>query len=170
MSKGFKVALLAICFGLLALRVLPSLPTLNCTKDEINIRTGKGRHSRYVALMRISETTFDTPLSSAITRPVRETDIEAWQTVNMVYKPFQPCSPHYHFHLALDQAAEAGSLLDSLNAPAERRAEVATEILKAWQTTRSYEGARKVLSMLYSDAIGGSNKSFVATGVPAPQR
>jgi hypothetical protein len=151
MSKGFKASILLILFGILAFNFLQWHPSWNCTKDEINIKTGQGRHSRYIAFIRISEKTYDTPLSEALTGTVEVAKITAWQTVNTFSPPSKRYSPHYRFHGALHQAGEAGLIFDELRASPERKAKIAGQILTRWQTTGGDDGVRGLLCKLWEE-------------------
>jgi len=144
-------------------------PGWNCTKDEINIETGQGRHSRYVAFVRVSQETYDTALSQARTGTVDDTSVKAWHSVNTFAPPSRHYCPHYRFHGALHQAAEVELLFKVLKAASERKAEIAQQILKAWQMTGSDDGAKDILTKLWKEAEV-SNQASETIGLPQPQR
>ncbi len=141
MSRGFKWSLVVILLLLLGVAVGPiasvMLPGWNCTKDEINIKTGQGRHSRYLAFIRVFERTYNTPLSEALAGRINAADIADWQTVNTFAPPSRRYSPHYRFHGALSQAQAVGFLVKSSPAASSSRAEIAKTVLVMWQTNGS---------------------------------
>lgn len=164
MSKGFKASLLVIILVVLTLLFWPMLsmmfPCMNCTKDQINIKTGQGRHLRYIAFFRVSETIYDTPLSEAIKEPVEETTIKAWHSVNTFAPPWDHYSPHHIFHGALGQSQNVGLLFESRNMPSDKKTQIAVEILKAWQRTGNDSGASEILDKLWEEEMAISNNQI----------
>lgn len=138
--------ILCIVYGVVLAAVLlpPAVPTalrrwpeLCCRYEDINIKTGQARSSRYVGFVKISEEIRDTPISVALEGKVIDVaDIEPW---NRVYT-FSPAvhSPHHSFHGALNQARQI-ELIGELNelGPEEKRA-IAGNVLKLWQTEGQY--------------------------------
>lgn len=171
MSRGFKWSLLAILILMIAMTFCPMasmmFPGWNCTKDEINIITGQGRHSRYIAFIRVSQETYDTAISRVLPNPVRQTGVAVWHPVNTFAPPTRHYSPHYRFHGALHQAKEVELLFKVLNPTKERQAQIAEEILRAWQNNRGDDGATDMLMKLWKETEV-SNKASGATSEPAP--
>jgi hypothetical protein len=175
MSKGFKWSLVAIIFVMVAMTLGPiasmRFPGWNCTKDEINITTGQGRHSRYIGFIRVTETTYDTALSKALTAPVKSADIKAWHPVNTFSPPSRHYSPHYLFHGALHQAREVEMLFKLLDASDKRRAQIAETLLEAWQSSGGDDGAREILATLWKETeVSNQASEVTARKLAEPQR
>ena len=152
MSKGFIWSLVAILIGVVVVCILPTLsmrhPSWNCSKQEINIKTGQARDSRYIAGIRLSEKTHETALSLVLTGSVDVANIREWHTVNTFSPPWKNYSPHYRFHGALAQAHEAGSLFTCYELPQTTRTEIAINLLAMWQTNGSYFAAGEYIRQL----------------------
>jgi hypothetical protein len=157
MSKGFKWSVLLLLLGLLCLMFWPFVPmmcpTWNCTKNEINIKTGQGRDSRYIAFIKTSEKVYDTALSTAITGTVDVVDIPAWHPVNTFSPPSHHVSPHYYFHGALHQAHWAEGLFEALKATPEQKEKLARQILIAWQTNGDDRAAGEMIWHMLGETL-----------------
>ena len=111
--------------------------TINVRHQDINIKTGQARFSRYIWFVRVSRRTAETPISTALAgKSVDVAAIEPWHRVNTL-SPGVPNSPHYVFHGALHQAYALGSLFEMANMPETSRADIATTVLTMWQTDGS---------------------------------
>lgn len=114
---------------------------INVRHQDINIKTGQARFSRYVWFVRVSRRTEDTPISTALAgKTVDVAPMESWHRVNTL-SPGVPNSPHYVFHGALHQAFQLRSLFQIGRVPETSRTEIATTILTMWQTNGNYFAA-----------------------------
>jgi len=114
---------------------------INVRHQDINIKTGHARFSRYVWFIRVSRRTEDTPISTALAgKTVDVAPVKSWHRVNTL-SPGVPNSPHYVFHGALHQAYELGSLFKMGDLPQTSRADIAASVLTMWQTNGSYFAA-----------------------------
>ncbi len=144
------VVLLGACVILLPFVVPVFAPwsAINCSHQDINIKTGQARFSRYIWYICVHEEVVDTPLSIALQgKEVNVADIEPWHRANTFF-PGVHHSPHYCFHAALNQAKYAGDIFELTNATPDRKREIAETILKLWQQNGSYFEAGKYLSGL----------------------
>jgi len=106
--------------------------TINCRRQEINIKTGHARYCRYLWFVKVSESVEDTALSKALAgESVDAADIEPWHTVN-IFSPACTHSPHCRFHGALAQARQLDRMFKRFVPNAQRDREVAREILRLW--------------------------------------
>jgi hypothetical protein len=116
-----------------------------CSRQEINIKTGQARYSRYLYFHRIWEQVKDTPLSVALGGKTVDTSaIKPWHTVN-TFSLRKSYSPYYRFHGALAQAQEFELLSDLHGLKPEETRDLATKILSAWQTTGHRSAADALL-------------------------
>jgi hypothetical protein len=158
-KRWVLIAVGVIAAGLLLLPlVVPLLipwTEINCRHDDINIKTGKVRYSRYVWFVKVSEEIRDTPLSLALKgEMVDVADIPAWQRVNTL-SPGTGHSPHYFFHAALYQANRFELISSLQNFSPDRKREAAKAILTSWQKSGDYWGADRYLENLEEVKPGG---------------
>jgi hypothetical protein len=141
MSKEFKWTLLVVLGGFLALMLWPfpwltsPSPYWNGTAHEINIKTGQGRQCRYIAFIRGSSKTFDTPLSEVLTGAVDVAPVAAWQPV--FTDPRTAQQPPLPFSEALFMADWLGYECERARVSPTQQAQLATQMLTAWQTAGS---------------------------------
>jgi len=106
---------------------------INCRQQEINVKTGRARHSRYLWFLKASETVRDTPLSVALDgEVVYAAPIKPWHRVN-TFSPGISNSPHYVFHGAFSQAREMEMICEMIDATPAQKRDIAREILTLWQ-------------------------------------
>lgn len=111
---------------------------INCRHQDINIKTGQARYSRYLWFVKISEEIKDTPISVVLEgKMVDVANVRPWHRVN-TFSPGQRHSPHYNFHGAFSQAHKMETLFELIKSDREERREIAGNTLKLWQTERSY--------------------------------
>ena len=107
-----------------------------CSRQEINVKTGQARYSRYLYFHRICEQVKDTPISKALGGMAVDTsDIQPWHTVNTFSPMARHHSTHYFFHGALSQARELQVLSEMYSLKPEETRDIAMQILSAWQKT-----------------------------------
>ena len=125
---------------------------INCRHQDINIKNGQTRISRYLWFVKVSESMAGTPLSVALRgETVDVADIEAWQRVN-TFCLGTGHSPHYHFHSALHQAEQIDMIESMLEVTPERKQEIAKEILTAWQESGDYHSADEYIHTLLENS------------------
>lgn len=124
------------------------VPQFYCSQDEINIKTGQSRHTRFCCFIKTAETIEDTALSLAVQGIVDRAEIVPWQKVNVFAPPSKHVSPHYIFHGALSQAREVELIFKLSNAPREKKKEIATQVLTLWQLSGRDDGARDYILQL----------------------
>ena len=131
---------------------------INCRHQDINIKTGRARYSRYLWFVKVSEAAKDTPLSLALRgRTVDVARIDPWHRVN-TFGPWVVYSPHYRFHGALSQAEQVGMAFELSQPSEQERQDVATHVLTLWQTHGSYFRADDYVLDLVNEAIDRLDK------------
>jgi hypothetical protein len=136
---------------------------MNCRDQEINIKTGQARYSRYLWYIKISERVEDTTLSKILGgESVHAADIAPWHMVNR-FSPGRHYSPHYRFHGALHQAAEVELLFEMLEPDGTRKKQIVRDLLTLWQANGNYFGARRYLATLSEEANEVLEKKYLGS-------
>jgi hypothetical protein len=149
---GGMSALIAFALVMEYWPVRPALffPEWNCEIQEINIRTGQARFRNCRFFIKVCEEIRETVLSKALSQPiVVETDLSPWNRVNTFSPPSFHVSPHHIFHGALSQVHELELIFRKDDLPAEKRGQIATNVLILWQKSNSVHGADKYLQSLW---------------------
>ncbi len=132
--KARSRILLAVAVPALAVLFLGSgVFQLNCWHEEVDISSGRLRHTRYLLYCQIGERVEDTWLSRNATDAGNPPD---WHRVN-TFSPGVGYSPHYRYHGALAQIEVLESADNAISFEAEARHKVADAVLASWQTTGS---------------------------------
>ncbi len=127
---------------------------INCRHEEINIKTGQARYSRYIWFICVSERVEETFISKLLNgERVEKGDIEEWQKVN-TRSLFGP-SPHYRFHAAyfqIGQLETLSSMKKMIDGEGFKK-EDAVIWLNKWQTSGDDFGLTKTLTALGEQII-----------------
>jgi hypothetical protein len=116
----------------------PPWSEINCQHQDINIKTGQARYSRYLWYVKIWETIRDTPISVALGGEVIDAvDIKPWHRVN-TFALGSGYSPNYRFHGTFHQTHDLGMTFQMIELEPEEKREIAENILKLWQTGKGY--------------------------------
>lgn len=106
---------------------------LNCRYEDVDIRSGRIRHTRYLLYCRISDRIASTALSDALL----PTDFDAaspdWRRVN-TFSPGVRHSPHHEFHGAISQMEMLRTLCDLVEFTPDARRQSALRLLTTWQS------------------------------------
>ena len=126
---------------------------LNCWHQEINIKTGQARYTRYLWFIKTSERIEDTELSRALSsETVDIADVKPWHFAN-TFSPGVRNSPHYLYHSALHQASQFDRmrfLLERTDAPMRT---IAKTILTKWQESGDDREADLYLNELIEQGL-----------------
>ena len=121
---------------------------INCRHQEINIKTGQVRHSRFLWFVKMSERVKDTQLSLTLQGEVVDVDsIAAWHRVN-TFSPGLRHSPHYIFHSAFGQAASLEVIFEMHNATERQRKDAVKGLLSQWQESGNDHAAEDYIHEL----------------------
>ena len=119
----------------------------NCWHEEIDIRSGRIRCTRYILGFRISERITSTPLSEAAQLAGSLAAIPEWHRVN-TFSPGTHHSPHYAFHGAIGQVRDLSMLWSVTEFTPDAKLESARRLLSAWQHSKNYFNASHYLQAL----------------------
>ncbi len=138
---------------------------LNCRHDDVDIRTGRIRHSQYLALCKVSESVEESALSRVLAQEMIENLEPDWERVN-TFSPGTHHSPHYRFHGAIGQIRELEILwqLGNIDLPIKRK--IASHVLALWQLDGSYSSASRYLDGL-SDLLDANKRGPLLRTVAA---
>jgi len=118
-----------------------------CSRQEINIKTGQARYSRYLYFRKISERIEDTPLSDILGGTVVDVaQVEPWRTVNVFSPRCSRHSPHYTFHGAFHQVHEIEMMRDFYGLSPMETEDIARQLMVEWQTNGNYFAAGDYLN------------------------
>jgi hypothetical protein len=120
----------------------------NCWEDEIDIRSGRVRHTSYLLGVRYQDRVEETWLSRAASRP---SEAPTWERVN-TFSPGRGHSPHYRFHGALWTIELCEIAEKSAPFAPNAREFVANEILRRWQQDEADFEANRYAERLASAA------------------
>ncbi len=165
-NKSAERRTLYIVIGVvLAIVVLPLVvpgfkpwTEINCRHQDINIKTGQARYSRYLWYVKTSEVVKDTPISVALGGKVIDVaEIEPWFRVN-TFSPGLRHSPHYAYHGALSQARQMEEIAVVAELSSEEKREIAENILKLWQTGKGYFPVDDYLQTVFEERMNLSDQ------------
>jgi hypothetical protein len=134
------LAVLAVVVSLLASRAFQWSP-LNCWHEDIDINSGRVRHTRFLLYCQIGDRTEETWLSRAYASPSYSPD---WRRVN-TFSPFVRYSPHYRYHGAIHQVEILRRCDELVPFESDARRKAAHRLLVLWQKTGSYFDADRYL-------------------------
>ena len=134
-------------FVLIALSGIYTWSPINCWHEDIDIRSGRVRHTRYLLFCRISERVSATPVSDSLQAADYDASAPEWHHAN-TFSPGVHHSPHYRFHSAIHQAQTLAMLWGATEFTPAARRETALRLLSAWQRGRNYHAAQPFLNAL----------------------
>ena len=140
--------------------------SINCWHDDIDISTGRVRHTRYLLFCQIGDRTQDTWLSRAHNNCSHS---PVWRRVR-TFSPGVGYSPHYRFHGAIHQIKTLERADNIIPFDPDARRKVASTLLTLWQNGGSYFNADGFVEKVTQTAIELHDKgvSIVsASDVPA---
>lgn len=156
--------LIAVTLFVIVVLLIPTWSKLYCRHEDINIKTGQSRITRFLCSFQMSQQINDTPLSRALQgETIDVADIQAWHRVNTFYWG-RKYSPHYIFHGAFGQAKELELILDMLNASDVQRKNATIGLLSTWQKSGNDSKAETFLNELQKQLEqGDAVDSLIAT-------
>lgn len=154
--------LIAVCCLVIVLTAIPLFVVrfidpwseICCTHQEINIRTGQARYSRYIWYVKVFESVEDTAVSAALGDEPDVPELGPWHRAN-TFSPFVNHSPHYIYHAALHQARVLGQIFEVFKPSEEEKAAMARGLLKNWQEAQSDSDAGEYLQQLWERLEAG---------------
>lgn len=156
------LVVVAIPLSLLALSPFGLFPwsSVNCWQDDIDINSGRIRHTQFLLWMPVSRSVQDSALTNALFPEERTGSGANWHPVVTV-SPGLHHSPHYQFGGTITQIQdleicwEVGKMT-----PAARR-ETARHVLGLWQQTGNYGRAGEYIQSVWERAREAEKKEKV---------
>lgn len=124
--RRWTIALLSVVVVFIIVKTQPIISS----RHEIDINSGRVRHTRYVFGLQVSQHVESTWLSVTHGTPDSPAD---WKTVTTSYTDSRP-SPHYVYHGAIGQTRTLEILDELVPFDAAAKKEVANNTLLAWQS------------------------------------
>jgi hypothetical protein len=141
--KKTQVIVAIVAVLVVILFVIPFGGFVTRREQEINIKTGQARHSRYVFWVKTSDRIEEMPLSVALAgQTVDAAPIQAWHRVN-TFTFRSKTSPEYSFHGALAHANQLKLLSEMCHLTADQEKDFAHDVLTLWQTSGSCRPAQE---------------------------
>ncbi len=161
----------AIPLGLLVLSLFGLFPWsgINCTEGDIDLNSGRIRHTRYLLWLPVTRSVQDSALTRALPPEDRTNPGEDWHPV-VTLSPGLHHSPHYRFHGAMGQIRELEICWEfGKMTPAARR-ETARQVLRQWQQAGDDYPAGKYIQAVWerAQAAEQSGKSIDVKDLPEP--
>jgi hypothetical protein len=138
--------------------VMPWSP-LNSLVTAVDLNSGRLRHSRHLAYLKVYETVEETPLSKAL-RP--RTGVPDWHTTGTVSPPFVNYSPSYVYGEALPQIRDLEFIWKFYHVNTIIRMKTAQQVLGLWQSGGSTSTARQFLFRLESLCREGRRDQLIS--------
>ena len=135
--------------GLLFVSGLVQWSPLNCWHEDVDINSGRVRHTRFLLYCQIGERIEDTWVSQNANNPNTEVD---WQRVN-TFSPGVHHSPHYRYHGAIGQIKSLQIVESAIPFEPGARRRVADTLLALWQSNDSYLAADEYIREISQAAI-----------------
>lgn len=136
--------------------------TLNCWHEDVDISTGRVRHTRYLLFCQISDRIEETWLS----RNNSSNSPPDWRRVN-TFSPGVDHSPHYRFHGALHQIKTLELADSTIPFAPEAREQVVATLLALWKNSDSDADADDYVEQVAQTAFALHESGvLVFTGLP----
>ena len=140
-ARSWVRSAVAVAVVLLILLLVFAFPgVIHRQRDEVDIRSGRIRHSRYVLLIQTSQAVEATEFSRILASNPSGAAEPDWHVVN-TFAGARRVSPHYNFHGAIAQMRGLEMLWRLVPFTDEAKQEVAHSVLKLWQSDRSESAA-----------------------------
>ncbi len=142
---------------------------LNCRHEDLDLHTGRVRHTRYLLFCQIGDRIEDTWLSHALNI---SSDSPAWRRVN-TFSPGVGSSPHYQFHGAIQQIKTLELAQNTIRFDPDARRQVAHRLLTLWQSGGSHLAADAFVENTVQAARALHDRgasAFTASDVPAGEQ
>jgi hypothetical protein len=156
---GNLLIVCALPVGLLALSQFGLFPWsgVNCSQDDVDIQSGRIRHTRYLLWFPVNQIVADSALTKELSAEDRTGKRAEWHPV-MTLSPGLHHSPHYVFHGAISDIRELELCWDFGRFTPMARAASARRVLQLWQQSGSDSQARKYIQAIATMALDAENR------------
>jgi hypothetical protein len=163
--------ILAIPPALLGLSLLGFFPWsgVNCSQDDIDLSSGRIRHTRYLLWMPVARSVRDSSLTKAIPPDERSKAIPDWRPV-VTTSPGLRHSPHYQFHGAHNQIRTLEICWEWGKMTPTARVETARNVLRLWRETESYSPVEHYLEAVWEKALAAEKRGEAIDVDGLPER
>jgi hypothetical protein len=117
---------------------------INCTTEEVDIYSGRIRHSRFLLFIPIERRAEDSALTKALLPEDTASVTTEWHRA-LTFSPGLRNSPHHIFHSAIHQIHELESAWRLAEFTPSARRTSAKRVLQLWQQSGSDNGPRDYL-------------------------
>lgn len=131
---------------------------LNCRHEDVDIKTGRIRHTRYLLYCRVDEKVEDSILTNALPREAVDGVQPDWRRVN-TFSPGVRHSPHYAYHGAFSQIHHLQIIWTMVPFSDEAKRYVAEQVLRIWQSSGSYFRADDYIHRVFEMASKAHERS-----------
>ena len=165
------ILIVAIPPGLLVLSLLGVFPWsgVNCWQDDIDLTSGRTRHTRYLLWVPVTRSVQDSALTRALSPEDRANLGEDWHPV-VTLSPGLHHSTHSRFHGAIHQIRRLESCREFGKMTPQARRETARHVLRLWHQAGSYFPADAYVQRVWERALEAekSGKSIDVRDLPVP--
>jgi len=144
---------------------------LNCRHEDVDIRTGRVRYTRYLLYARVSQRIVDSVLTQALPQEAVKDVQPDWHRVN-TFSPGLTHSPHYTYHGGLFTVRLVEQAWQEAVFTERARRQVAETVLRLWQEDGGDVGAKdyahRVADLAFRAADEG-RQQITAAELPPPR-
>ena len=147
MSRIFSRILIATMTLAAVVLIVPMFipwTSINCVCEDVDIRTGRIRISRYLAFCKVSERVEESALSRVLPQEMVEGVKPQWERVN-TFSLGLSHSPHHRFHGAIGQIRSIELLWQVATIDESTKQKIASHVLAIWQFDGNYFRAGQYL-------------------------
>jgi len=133
---------------------------LNCWHEDMDIRTGRIRYTRYLFRCKVNERVMDSELTKALPPDAVECVEPDWHRVN-TFSPGVHYSPHYRYHGAIHTIRMLKDAWERASFSAEARRRCAETVLELWQSDGGYHMAKRYALAVLDTAFRAGEASAI---------
>lgn len=139
----------------------------NCWHEDVDLQTGRKRTTWYLCFVPVLTQVEESSFSLALGPAIENVPAPNWQRVN-TFSPGVNYSPHYRFHAAFGQMANAEMMWNYGRFSPEARRKSAQRVLDLWQKGPSPRAAEQYLQAIVeiSAEAADANRVTVASDLP----
>jgi len=149
--KGVYVLVAVATFGVLLILAYLFPTAIYRCQDEVDIRTGRIRHSQYILFVRTGRRIEASPLSKVLPAGMEDRVKPDWRLVNR-FAMLSYSSPHYEYHDAPGQMNHLAMLWQRVPFTEDAKQQVALTVLQCWQSGGCDSGAERYIFMAHMTA------------------
>ena len=123
---------------------------LNCWHEDIDIKTGRIQHTRYLLFCQIGKRTEETWLSQSV--PDRLKTAPDWHRVH-TFSPGVAHSRHYRFHNAINQIKTLEMLSNHVTYDLAAKQAIANKVLELWNSSDSDREAEDFVNQVWANSV-----------------